>query len=285
MGRDYPLLFAPDNAGNLLHGAGRRPGASLAHAGFTLRAGAAAGPARPRWPASGRCSPLADQRGRGLATPAVRRRRWTGPAPRAPIWAWSRARAGCTSAPASPPTRLCRRYRVARRGARRRRRSRVRPVQRRRLPDDLIAAARRRADAVRSARAPTGRRWLAAGVVFYDPGRLFAGRPTRADAPVAYLAVGPARRRRPATGGRGCWSWRGIGGPSPTPLAALARTLGLPAHRPDLAAPRRLAGRRWPASRGWAGRPDRPGMPARSQRGGTRHCRSCPLPFYGLNYV
>ena len=247
MGRELPAAVRRRQRRQPAAGAWNRAGGIVAHAGFTLRPAVLRGqPARVA--CFGAVFTAADQRGRGLATRvfqaavdraraggrragaglggarAVPARRASSPTPCAGATGWPAGRRRRQPVVAGRPTRPA----AARRSDR--------------------APARRRADAVRSARAAEWQALAGAGVVFHHPGRLFAGRAGSGRPRRWPTWRWPRRRRRSATGGRGCWSWRGIGGPSPTPRPQLAPDAGPARHRPDLAAPRRLAGRRWPAS-------------------------------------
>ena len=273
MGQNYPLLFAPENAGNLVLAV--EPGGRIAaHSGFTLRAAVLLGqPARVA--CFGAVFTVDDQRGRGLGTrlfqAALDRARAGG----AEIALVSGAR-GMYQRAGFAPYPLCRRYRVPEGAA-----TAVRLVP---YAQEAVEDLARLHDGepTRFLRTPAEWRALAgAGVVFHHPGRLFLVAPAAGGPPLAYLAVAtpaaPLGDRGPRVlelaGDR-----RAIADAAPE----LARTLGLPAIDlilpPDDDSLAQLA-----AQRGWAD--DRVAPVACMFQRWNPGLAPFPLPFYGLDYV
>jgi predicted N-acetyltransferase YhbS len=275
MGQSYPLLFAPENAGNLMLAV--EPGGRIvAHTGFTLRAAVLLGQPT-RVACFGAVFTVADQRGRGLGTrlfqAALDRARAGG----AEIGLVSGAR-GMYQRAGFAPYPLCRRYRVPAGAATVVALVPFGPA----AVDDRTLARLHDGEPTRFLRTPAEWRALAStGVVFHHPGRLFLVAPAVGGPPLAYLAVAtpaaPLGDRGPRVlelaGDR-----RAIADAAPE----LARTLGLPAIDlilpPDDDSLAALA-----ADRGWAA--DLAAPAACMFQRWNAALRPFPLPFYGLDYV
>jgi GNAT superfamily N-acetyltransferase len=274
MGRDYPLLFDPDNAANLFI-ARDEDGGVLAHAGFVARGASILG-RRATVACFGAVFTLPGHRGRGLATglleAAVARARAAG----ADIGLVSGARALYSRAGFAdyPP---CQRLQVLRSAAAGGGDHDVRPAGAADIPDLIRLQG---GEPVRFERpAEDWRRLLAAGVVFYEPGSVFLVR--HQGACVAYLAVGrppagagasPGARVLELAGDR-----RAVVGGLPALMDALAvpaLDIVLPPHDRSLVAA--SAGAGWLAGELCLPFSAAVWNPALA---------GLPLPFYGLNYV
>jgi predicted N-acetyltransferase YhbS len=276
MARNYPLLFAAGNAGNLWLAVEPGTGRIVAHAGYTLRPALLQGQAA-QVACFGAVFTAADQRGRGLATQVFRAAVDRARAAGAELGLVSGAR-GLYERAGFVPYPLCRRYRVSA-GV-----PATTPIvlspYTPALLDDLVRLHAAEPTRLLRSRAD----WQAlvsAGVVLHYPGRLFAISRPPADGPVAYVAVAlpavPVGDRGPRVlelaGDR-----RAIADAAPAMAQALnlptidlilppqddslGDQAGQPGWAADLTAPVSCTFQRW--------------NPALSQ---------VPLPFYGLDYV
>jgi GNAT superfamily N-acetyltransferase len=277
MGHDYPLLFAPENAANLFILEDDR-GDVVAHAGFVLREASLAR-TRVRVATIGAVFTRPDQRQNGLGSQvlsaAVSSARQAG----ADLGLVSGARTLYERAGFSPYP-PCPRYRVpaaaADGGA-----AEVVAYTPTALPEVMALYAAEPAHFVRSV--ADWQEVLAAGVLFFEPSRMFLLQRNRRT--VAYLAVGsPGLGRDEAPGDpRGARALELAGDRDEIAAAApwVARALALDAL--DLVLPpgdESLS--RWASQRGWMA--DEVRMPFTTTWWNPA-LRDLPLPFYGFNYV
>jgi predicted N-acetyltransferase YhbS len=267
MAHDYPLLFDPDNAANLV--VAERDGALVAHAGFTLRE-AMAGGVGLRVACFGSVFTSPGQEGLGHATAALAEAIVRARAAGADLGLVSGAR-GLYARAGFRPYPACRRWRVPR--------GEPAPalVVERFTPAVLPAvAALYAAEPVRFARPEADwRRLLAAGVLFYDPATIFTV--ARGGPIVGYLALA----HRGGDGGYRALELAGDRAAVAAAVPAVAAALGVatidvvaPEHDEALASV--ALGLGW-----W-------GEAVRFRFGGicwNPALAGLPWPWYGLNYV
>jgi predicted N-acetyltransferase YhbS len=281
MGHDYPLLFAPDNANNLLI-IEDSAGELLAHAGFVLREASLEG-IQVRVATIGAVFTRAEHRQAGLAgrvlAAAVTRAREAG----AELGLVSGQR-GLYQRAGFTPYPVCPRYRVkATNPAAAPAGSQIVPYHPGARDAVMDLYARERVHFARSA--PDWEAMLGAGVVFYEPARTLLVQ--RAGVTIAYLVAGCPPRA--ASGGGGPGDPRGArvlelaGDRSAiaSAMPAVAQILGRDAV--DLVLPpgdRSLA--TLAQDHGW--QIDEVQMPFTTAWWNPA-LREKPLPFYGFNYV
>ncbi len=275
MGHDYPLLFAPENAGNLAVLEDEH-GRLIAHAGFVMAQASLAG-TQVKVATIGAVFTHPDHRHRGLASSvlaaAVARARGLG----ADLGLVSGQR-GLYERAGFLPYPACPRYRVAA-GPATTHDCEIVAATTASLPDLMRLGA---SEPVHFVRAEAHwRTLLAANVLFFEPAETFLVE--RAGRPVAYLAVGRPTLRTPEGDRRGARALElggdraAIAGVAP----ALARKLGVGTI--DLVLP--------PGDRsmdalaqtsGWTA--DEVRLPFTSAWW-SPGLADLPLPFYGFNYV
>ncbi len=276
MGRDYPLLFEPANAGNLWL-AESDSGELLAHVGFVLREAAISGQ-RIRVACFGAVFTEAEHQGRGLATRVFATASGQARALGADLALVSGAR-GLYLRAGLAPYPPCLRYRVSGAPARPISPPLVKPVPYGPSALDDVRALQA-AEPVRFERSPEDwSRLLAAGILFFSPGQVFVIE--RGGRRVAYAAVASLRPSEAALPTGRVLEVAGERAAVAEAAPTLMRALGLgaleivvPPHDLSLEEAARALGwpreeLRFPFSAAWW----------------TEAYAHLPLPFYGLNYV